>query len=104
MMARERVLGALAEAATTTFAAVAALAATLAIDAEPAPGILAVVLSISLARSHLDHGFRERLEAAVANDDPSEARRCLAQFDFSEAQRRHVEALLDAWEQERGEA
>jgi hypothetical protein len=48
--------------------------------------------------------LRERLEAAVANDDPSEARRCLAQFDFSEAQRRHVEALLDAWEQERGEA
>jgi hypothetical protein len=44
--------------------------------------------------------LRERLEAAVANDDPAEARRCLAQFEFSEAQRRHVEALLDAWEQE----
>jgi hypothetical protein len=48
--------------------------------------------------------LRERLEAAVANDDPAEARRCLAQFEFSDAQRRHVEALLDAWEQERGEA
>ena len=48
--------------------------------------------------------LRERLEAAVANDDPSEARRCLAQFEFSEEQRRHVEALLDAWEQERAEA
>ena len=48
--------------------------------------------------------MRERLEAAVANDDPAEARRCLAQFEFSEAQRRHVEALLDAWEQERAEA
>jgi hypothetical protein len=48
--------------------------------------------------------LRERLEAAVANDDPAEARRCLAQFEFSEEQRRHVEALLDAWEQERGAA
>ena len=48
--------------------------------------------------------LRERLEAAVANDDPAEARRCLAQFEFSESQRRHVEALLDAWEQERAGA
>ena len=48
--------------------------------------------------------LRERLEAAVANDDPEEARRCLAQFDFSEEQRRHVEALLTAWERERGGA
>ena len=45
--------------------------------------------------------LRERLEAAVANDDPEEARRCLAQFEFSEEQRRHVEALLAAWEWER---
>jgi hypothetical protein len=43
---------------------------------------------------------REHLEAAVANDDPSEARRCLARFEFSDAQRRHVEGLLDAWEAE----
>ena len=48
--------------------------------------------------------LRERLEAAVANDDPAEARRCLEQFEFSEAQRHHVKALLDAWEQERGVA
>ena len=48
--------------------------------------------------------LRERLEAAVANDDPAEARRCLAQFEFSDGQRRHVEALLDAWERERAEA
>ncbi len=45
--------------------------------------------------------LREHLEAAVANDDPSEARRLLARFDFSEAQRRHVEALIDRWEQSR---
>jgi len=45
---------------------------------------------------------RERLEAAVANDDPAEARRLLERFEFSDAQRRHVEGLLDAWESERG--
>ena len=41
---------------------------------------------------------RERLEAAVANDDPAEARRLLATFDFTDAQRRHVEGLLEEWE------
>jgi hypothetical protein len=45
---------------------------------------------------------RERLEAAVANDDPAEARRLLARFEFSDAQRRHVEGLLDEWERESG--
>jgi hypothetical protein len=44
---------------------------------------------------------RERLEAAVANDDPAEVRRLLAQFPFTDAQRRNVEAMLDAWERER---
>jgi hypothetical protein len=43
---------------------------------------------------------RERLEAAVANDDPREARRILATVPFADAQRRHVERLLDAWEQD----
>ncbi len=43
---------------------------------------------------------RERLEAAVANDDPAEARRLLERFEFSPAQRRHVSRLLDAWEEE----
>lgn len=41
---------------------------------------------------------REHLEAAVENDDPSEVRRLLADMPFSDAQRRHVEDLLDAWE------
>ena len=45
---------------------------------------------------------REHLEAAVANDDPAEVRRLLARFDFSTAQRRHVEELLRAWEREQG--
>jgi hypothetical protein len=42
--------------------------------------------------------IREHLEAAVANDDPAEARRLVARLPFSDAQRRNVEQLLDAWE------
>lgn len=45
---------------------------------------------------------REHLEAAVENDDPSEVRRLLVDMEFSDAQRRHVEGLLDAWEEGRG--
>lgn len=45
--------------------------------------------------------LRERLEAAVAHDDPAEARRLLARFDFTDAQRRHVAGLIDRWEQSR---
>ena len=44
---------------------------------------------------------RERLEAAVENDDPSEVRRLLTDMPFTEQQRRHVEGLLDAWEENR---
>jgi len=45
---------------------------------------------------------RERLEAAVENDDPSEVRRLLADVPFTDEQRRHVEGLLDTWEEGRG--
>jgi hypothetical protein len=45
---------------------------------------------------------RERLEAAVANDDPSEARRLVESIPFTDAQRRHVEGLLARWEETRG--
>jgi len=41
---------------------------------------------------------REHLEAAVENDDPAEARRVIARFEFTDEQRRNVEQLLDAWE------
>ena len=41
---------------------------------------------------------REHLEAAVENDDPAEARRLVERFEFTDAQRRNVEQLLDAWE------
>ncbi len=44
---------------------------------------------------------RERLEAAIANDDPAEARRLVELMSFSEAQRHHVERLLDEWERDR---
>jgi hypothetical protein len=43
---------------------------------------------------------RERLEAAIANNDPSEARQILKGMDFNDAQRRHVESLLSEWERE----
>jgi hypothetical protein len=45
--------------------------------------------------------MREHLEAAVANDDPAEARRLLGTLPFSAAQRSHVEGLIEAWERER---
>ena len=45
--------------------------------------------------------LRERLEAAVANDDPVEARRLLGRMDFSDAQRQHVGGLIDRWEEGR---
>jgi hypothetical protein len=45
--------------------------------------------------------WRERLEAAVANDDPAEARRLLGRMEFSETQRSHVAGLIDRWEQGR---
>jgi hypothetical protein len=41
---------------------------------------------------------RERLEAAIANDDPHEARRIVARMPFNDAQRHHVEQLLDEWQ------
>ncbi len=44
------------------------------------------------------NALREHLEAAVENDDPAEARRLVARFPFSDAQRRNVEQLLDAWD------
>ena len=41
---------------------------------------------------------REHLEAAIANDDPGEARRLVALAPFTDAQRRHVEGLISRWE------
>jgi hypothetical protein len=46
--------------------------------------------------------LREHLEAAVQNDDPAEARRLLERFEFSSDQRRHVDGLIDRWEETRG--
>jgi hypothetical protein len=44
---------------------------------------------------------RERLEAAIANDDPAEARRVVNGMEFNDSQRHHVESLLAEWERER---
>lgn len=46
--------------------------------------------------------LREHLEAAVENDDPAEARRLVDRFAFTDAQRRNVSQLLDAWERRLG--
>ena len=46
------------------------------------------------------HDTREHLEAAVANDDPAEARRLLRDASFSDEQRHHLENLLEEWERE----
>jgi hypothetical protein len=46
--------------------------------------------------------LREHLEAAVENDDPREARRLVARFEFSDEQRRNIEQLLGAWERTLG--
>jgi hypothetical protein len=43
---------------------------------------------------------RERLEAAIANDDPAEARRIIERMPFNDAQRHHVGQLLDQWERD----
>jgi len=43
---------------------------------------------------------RERLEAAIAHDDPAEARRIVSVMPFNDAQKRHVERLLEQWERE----
>ena len=44
---------------------------------------------------------RERLEAAIENDDPGEVRTIVARMSFNDAQRRHIDGLLDRWERER---
>ena len=48
--------------------------------------------------------LREHLEAAVEHDDPAEARRVVDQMEFTDAQRRNVEQLLDAWDRQRSSA
>ena len=44
---------------------------------------------------------RERLEAAIANDDPDEVRQLVGVAPFTDAQRRHVEGLIARWEEHR---
>lgn len=65
-VAQEGVWRALREACVTMLAAVATLLCALALDPQAATGVLAVVLCLSLARSHLDSDLRGRIEAAIA--------------------------------------
>jgi hypothetical protein len=57
---------ALLDACVTMLAILGTLACAMALAPEPGAGVLAVVLCLSFARSHLDHDLRGRLEAAVA--------------------------------------
>ena len=45
--------------------------------------------------------LREHLEAAVAHDDPAEARRLLDTIPFTPEQRYHIACLIDRWETSR---
>ncbi|MFS8137277.1 MAG: hypothetical protein ACMG50_04025, partial [Thermomonas sp.] len=57
---------ALRDACVTMLAILGTLACAMLLAPEPGAGVLAVVLCLSFARSHLDHDLRGRLEAAVA--------------------------------------
>jgi hypothetical protein len=66
---------------------------------EPVSGAARVSLRRWLRRQmRQPEPLRERLEAAIENDDAAEARRIVARFEFSPIQRRHVDRLLDEWE------
>ena len=68
---------------------------------EPVKGAARVSLLRWLRRQlRQPEPLRERLEAAIAGDNPAEARRIVARFEFSAAQRHHVERLLDEWERD----
>jgi len=60
-----RVFHALREAIVTMLAALATMFCALAVDPEPGPAILAIVLCVSLSRSQLDRDRRGRWEAAL---------------------------------------
>jgi hypothetical protein len=68
---------------------------------EPVKGAARVSLLRWLRRQlRQPEPLRERLEAAIAGDNPAEARRIVGRFEFSAAQRHHVERLLDEWERD----
>jgi hypothetical protein len=61
----DRVFHALREAVVTMLAALATMVCAQALDPEPGPAILAIVLCVSLSRSQLDRDRRGRVEAAL---------------------------------------
>jgi hypothetical protein len=62
----ELIIRSLREAAMTMLAAIATMLCALAIDPEPGPTVMAVVLSLVLSRSHLDLDVKGRVDAAIA--------------------------------------
>ena len=65
-MPAELIMRSLREAIVSMLAALATMLCALAIDPEPGPAILAIVLCLSLSRSQLERDRRGRIEAAVA--------------------------------------
>jgi hypothetical protein len=66
---------------------------------EPVKGAAKVSLRRWLRRQlRQPDPLREHLEASIENDDPAEARRIVARYEFSNDQRHHLERLLDEWE------
>lgn len=64
--------------------------------ATTAPGVLRRWLARQLRQPTPE---REHLEAAVDAGDTAEVRRLLARVEFSPAQRRYAEDLLQRWEE-----
>jgi hypothetical protein len=71
------------------------------VSLEPVKGAAKVSLRRWLRRQlRQPDPLREHLEASIENDDPGEARRIVARFEFSDDQRHHVDRLIDEWESE----
>ena len=75
----------------------------LGIEAELSESIGETLRRWSLRQLSTAGVHRERIEAAIVNNDPDEMRSVIAQFAaLAPVQRRHVSALIDAWEKSLG--
>ena len=70
----------------------------LGIEAELSESMRETLRRWSLRQLSTAGEFKERVEAAIVNNDPHEMRAVIAGFaDLDPVQRRHVTALVDAW-------
>jgi hypothetical protein len=71
----------------------------LGIEAELSESMRETLRRWSLRQLSTAGDFRERVEAAIVNSDPAEMRAVITGFaELAPVQRRHVTALIDAWE------